>query len=148
MMLTQKQILDAVDEQLARLFTDITLYRNAEPTEFERPSAMTRISSQTMAMRTFRTVQRTVNVLVTLFCKVDDYHNTDIDDLFKQSDRVMEHFSAPGLKVADRTLDIGTVTCNPQADFAEITIPLTWDDDRAVEYPQHETMEHLNVRME
>lgn len=147
-MLTQKQILDAVDGELSKLFPGITLYRNTVPTEFARPSAMTRVSRQTMALRTLSTVQRTMDVVITLFCPVDDYHDTDADALGAQADGVMEHFSAPGLPVADRVLDIGKVDCTSQADFAEVTIPLSWDDDRAVEQPENETMETLNVRME
>ena len=147
-MLTQKQILDAVDEQLDALFQGIKLYRNVVPNSFVRPSAMTRVSKQTMALRTLSTVQRTMDVLITLFCEVDDYHNTDADELSLQIDKVMEHFSAPGVPVADRVLDIGQMTCNPQADFAEITVSLSWDDDRVVNRPEYETMENLNVRME
>ena len=147
-MLTQKQILDAVDAELIKLFPGITVYRNLVPTEFVRPSAMTRLTGQTMAVRTLSTVQRTATVLVTLFCPVDDHHSTDADTLGAQADTVMEHFSAPGLPAAGRVLEIGTVACNPQADFAEVTIPLSWDDDRAVERPAYEMMETLHLEME
>jgi len=147
-MLTVKQILDAIETQLEMVFPGVQQYRNQVPANFDRPSMMTRISGLTMAMRTNTTVQRTALATVTLFCSVDDYHNTDVDALYLMADKVMEHFSAPVLPAADRYLDIGRVSCNPQADYAEITIPLEWDDDRVVQREEHEMMQSVHLRME
>lgn len=147
-MLAQKDILDAVDAELTALFPGLKLYRNLVPVNFDRPSAMTRLTAQTMEFRTRDTVQRGACAVITLFSPVDSYHNTDVDDLFAQSDQVMEHFSAPCMSVCDRFLDIGRVTCNVEADFAEVTVPLAWDDDRKLERQTAQTMEILHLEME
>ena len=144
-MLSQKEILDAVDRELLTLFPGLTLYRNDTPSNFKRPSAMTRLTNQTMATRTTRSVDRQATVTAVLFCPVDDFHNTDVDALFAMSDLVMEHFSSPALPVADRFLDIGSIQCNVQADFAEIKIPLTWDDDRQCKTTQKDLMQILHL---
>ena len=148
-MLTQKELLDAVDTELTRLFgSGFPLYRNLVPVDFVRPSAMTRISRQEMSCLNRFFVQRTAIVMITLFAETDAYHNTDMDALFAISDKVMEHFSSPCLPVESRFLDLGTVTCTQYADYVELSVPVSWEDDRVQSKTAHEFMGDVNLRLE
>lgn len=131
-MIERTQIQAAAEQALLALFPAMEgrLHRNLMPTGFERPAAMTVLSEDAMQYRTAATVARSVTVVITLFCPVDEYHNSDMDTLSAMTDAVLEHFSAPGMTVGDRWLDIGTVQANVQLDYAEVRVPLSWDDDR------------------
>lgn len=148
-MIQRTEIQTAVEEQLLILFPALKghLYRNRVPVDFERPAAMTLLQSDTMECRSHDTVARSITALVTLFCPVDEYHNSDMDTLSAMSDAVLEHFSAPGMEVGDRWLDIGKVSSNVQYDYAEVSIPLSWDDDRTMNKEAAALMETLHLRL-
>ena len=131
-MIQRTEIQTAVEEQLLILFPALKghLYRNRVPVDFERPAAMTLLQSDTME------------------CPVDEYHNSDMDTLSAMSDAVLEHFSAPGMEVGDRWLDIGKVSSNVQYDYAEVSIPLSWDDDRTMNKEAAALMETLHLRLD
>lgn len=146
-MIQRTEIQTAVEAQLLSLFPALKghLYRNRVPVDFARPAAMTLLQSDTMECRSHDTVVRSITALVTLFCPVDEYHNSDVDTLSAMSDAVLEHFSAPGMEVGDRWLDIGKVSSNVQYDYAEVSIPLSWDDDRAMSKETTALMETLHL---
>lgn len=146
-MVARAEIQAEVDQQLLLLFPGLEghLYRNRVPVDFARPAAMTLLQGDTMECRSHDTVARSVTALVTLFCPVDEYHNSDMDALSAMVDAVMEHFSAPGVAVGDRWLDIGKVSSNVQLDYAEVSIPLSWDDDRKMSEDTAELMGMLHL---
>ena len=146
-MITRAEIQEEVEKQLLKLFPGLDghLYRNRVPVDFERPAAMTLLQGDTMECRSHDTVARSVTALVTLFCPVDEYHNSDMDALSAMSDAALEHFSALGIEVGDRWLDIGKVSSNVQYDYAEVSIPLSWDDDRAMSKETTALMETLHL---
>ena len=146
-MIQRTEIQTAVEAQLLSLFPALKghLYRNRVPVDFARPAAMTLLQSDTMECRSHDTVVRSITALVTLFCPVDEYHNSDVDTLSAMSDAVLEHFSAPGMEVGDRWLDIGTVQANVQLDYAEVRVPLSWDDDRKTSKDAAALMETLHL---
>lgn len=146
-MITKTQIMDAAAEQLQTLFPEMTLYRNRTPTNFARPSALISLTGETMACRTSQTVSRGITLVLDLFVEVDDYHFSQIDTLNAMADVVMEHFSAPALPVSDRALDIGQIKCEVNYDYAEISIPLSWDDTRKLETEQRELIESLKLNI-
>lgn len=149
-MIARAEIQGEVEKQLLKLFPGLEghLYRNRVPVDFVRPSAMTLLQDDTMEMRTHDTVARSVTALVTLFCPVDEYHNSDMDALSAMSDATLEHFSALGMNVGDRWLDIGKVSSNVQLDYAEVIIPLSWDDDRKMSKDMAELMGALHLSVD
>lgn len=149
-MIARAEIQAEVDQQLLLLFPGLEghLYHNRVPVDFARPAAMTLLQGDTMECRSHDTVARSVTALVTLFCPVDEYHNSDMDALSAMTDTVMEHFSAPGIEVSDRWLDIGKVSSNVQLDYAEVSIPLSWDDDRKMSEDTAELMGMLHLSVD
>lgn len=148
-MVRRTEILDAADQQLRQLFPGLAaVYRDLVPTQFVRPSAMVALEEETMALRTRVTVARTMELTVLLFCPVDAYHNAQTETLSAMADAALEHFSAPGLPVGDRVLEIGTVKVSLGADYAALAIPLAWDDGRiqAAEGVQLLERAHLSIQ--
>lgn len=144
-MISRGDIQEVAEEQLLKLFPAMQdhLHRNLVPTQFKRPAAMTAITEETMRFRTNTTVARSATLVITLFCPADEYHNSDVNVMSAMTDIVMEHFSAPALPIGDRALDIGTVRCNVNLDYAEVMISLEWDDDRKAPADAQELMKDV-----
>ena len=52
------------------------------------------------------------------------------------------------MEAGDRWLDIGKVSSNVQYDYAEVSIPLSWDDDRTMNKEAAALMETLHLRLD
>ena len=148
-MVTRAEIIAAAEAELRALFPGLeAVYHDLVPTQFQRPSAMVALSGETMALRTLRTVARSMDLTVLLFCPVDGYHKADRDVMGAMADWAMERFSAPGLPVGDRVLDIGTVKAAVGTDYAELTVPLSWDDDRIAKADTAQLLERAHLRIQ
>lgn len=148
-MVKRSEIAAAAERELRQLFPGLeAVYHDLVPTQFTRPSAMIALSGETMALRTLHTVARSVDLTLLLFCPVDAYHKADRYVLSAMADCTMEHFSAPGLPVAGRVLDIGAIKAVVGADYAELTVPLSWDDDRVQAKETAQLLEKVRLRIQ
>lgn len=129
-MVSIKDILDAAEELMTARFPGLTAYRNMTRKGFSRPSFLVQALRQTMADATARTVDRSCELKVTLFEAVDDYHDSQIDALASRLTAAMELFSCRAIAAGDRYLDVGDVAGEVGYDFAQVTVPLSWQDDR------------------
>ena len=147
-MVSIKAILDSVEALMRERFPTYTAYRNLVRQGFARPSFLVAAGKQTMADATARAVARTAQVVITLFAPVDDYHDSQMDTLAGDLTRAMELFSCRAIAVGDRYLDVGDVTGEIGYDYAECTIPLSWQDVRDLSEPEHEPIKHYDLEVE
>lgn len=150
-MITHEELMDRAAEEIGALFPQIgesgRIYRNLTPTQFDRPAAMVRITGEKMRCFSGQLVNRTAVLEITLFCPVDEYHNSDEAVLGGMLDSVMETFSAPGIDVGRRFLDIGEVAGEVQLDYAQVNVPLAWQDDRKRTPETVQMMERAGIRV-
>lgn len=144
-MIKQKEILDSVEQLLLGRFPDMKAYRNMVRQGFQRPSFLVAGGKQTMADATARTVERTAQVKITFFVPVDDYHDSQVDELSDLLVGGMELFSCRAIAVKDRYLDVGDVSGEAGYDFAELTVPLSWQDDRDITPVAAEPLENYDI---
>ena len=147
-MVSIKEILDSVEGLMRERFPTYTAYRNLVRQGFARPSFLVAAGKQTMADATARTVERSCEVRVTLFAPVDDYHDSQMDTLAAALASAMELFSCRAIAVGDRYLDVGDVAGEVGYDYAECTIPLSWQDDRDLNEPEYESVKHYDLEVE
>lgn len=147
-MLTIKEILDAVENLTQIRFPALKAYRNLVRQGFQRPSFLVAAGKQTMADATARAVERTAQVKITFFVPVDDYHDSQVDELSDLLVSGMELFSCRAIAVKDRYLDVGDVSGEVGYDFAELTVPLSWQDDRELDEPDHEPAKEIDLTVE
>ena len=147
-MVSIKAILDSVEALMRERFPTYTAYRNLVRQGFARPSFLVAAGKQTMADATARTVERSCEVRVTLFAPVDDYHDSQMDTLAAALASAMELFSCRAIVVWDRYLDVGDVAGEVGYDYAECTIPLSWQDDRDLNEPEYESVKHYDLEVE
>ena len=147
-MVSIKEILDSVEGLMRERFPTYTAYRNLVRQGFARPSFLVAAGKQTMADATARTVERSCEVRVTLFAPVDDYHDSQMDTLAAALASAMELFSCRAIAVGDRYLDVGDVAGEIGYDYAECTVPLSWQDDRDLNEPEYESVKHYDLEVE
>ena len=147
-MVSIKEILDSVEGLMRERFPTYTAYRNLVRQGFARPSFLVAAGKQTMADATARTVERSCEVRVTLFAPVDDYHDSQMDTLAAALASAMKLFSCRAIAVGDRYLDVGDVAGEVGYDYAECTIPLSWQDDRDLNEPEYESVKHYDLEVE
>lgn len=147
-MVSIKEILDSVEGLMRERFPTYTAYRNLVRQGFARPSFLVAAGKQTMADATARTVERSCEVRVTLFAPVDDYHDSHMDTLAAALASAMELFSCRAIAVGERYLDVGDAAGEVGYDYAECTIPLSWQDDRDLNEPEYESVKHYDLEVE
>ncbi len=147
-MVSIKAILDSVEGLMRERFPTYTAYRNLVRQGFARPSFLVAAGKQTMADATARTVERSCEVRVTLFAPVDDYHDSQMDTLAAALASAMELFSCRAIAVGERYLDVGDAAGEVGYDYAECTIPLSWQDDRDLNEPEYESVKHYDLEVE
>ena len=147
-MVSIKEILDSVEGLMRERFPTYTAYRNLGRQGFARPSFLVAAGKQTLADATARTVERSCEVRVTLFAPVDDYHDSQMDTLAAALASAMELFSCRAIAVGERYLDVGDAAGEVGYDYAECTIPLSWQDDRDLNEPEYESVKHYDLEVE
>lgn len=147
-MLKLSEILDSVEELMKERFPTLKAYRDPARKNFDRPSYLVTAGKQTMEGATARTVDRTAQVTVSIFEAVDDYHDSQAEALAGRLSSAMELFSVGAIQAGDRYLDVGTVSGTVGWDFAELTIPLSWQDDRELNEPDYAPVEHIDLVVE
>lgn len=147
-MLKQKEIMDAVEDLVQERFPTMKAYRNLVRKNFDRPSFLVACRKPSMEDATARTVDRTVQVAVTLFVQVDDYHDSQMNELADLMDNAMELFSCGAIGVKDRYLDVGSVTGEVGYDYAELVVPLSWQDDRELHEQEYQPIKEVDLAIE
>lgn len=148
MMLTIKQVLDAVAEVVAAVFPGEAVQTDMVPVEFERPSSWIEMIDSSMEPESPFAVSRTMIVSITRFCTVDDYHNSQTERLANDLTLLQAALAQGTLAVDDRYLDIGRVSGKYGADFAQLSVPLSWWDDNDVKLPDIPVIEHYGINEE
>ena len=143
-----KSIVDAVSELMQERFPTLTAYRNMVRQNFQRPSFLVAAQKQTMADSTSRTVDRTSQIKITLFVPVDDYHDSQMDELADLLADAMELFSCRVIGVGDRYLDVGDVSGTVEYDYAELVVPLSWQDDRELHEQEYQPATEIDLTIE
>lgn len=131
-MLRVNDILLAVEALTQERFPSLSAYRNVVRKGFKRPSFLTEVGKQTMEDATRWTVDRTAQVKITFFETVDDYHDSQIETLSDRLTVALELFSCAAIQAGDRYLDISGVSGEVFNDYAELTVILSWQDDRVI----------------
>lgn len=129
-MLSFNAILDAVVDLLNERFPADKIYTNLVRKGFSRPSFLVELEKIEMEDASAATLELSVPVKVTVFTEVDECHDSHMEGLVRRMAAVQELFAVEGLRVNDRVLHVGMVEGECNYDYAEVTVPLHYLDDR------------------
>jgi len=149
-MVTENDIIKAINERLAEKYPDRTVYINLLPKDFQRPSYLIELLDSAMSDVNRTTVARKVEIAITGFVKIGGHYQSDVETLSETQSGVMSIFSCGYLSVRDRCIPITLVKGGN--DFTECYVEITFDyfDDRPVdagELPLIETIQ-TNITLE
>lgn len=128
-MLTENQILDAINAQLCRHFPNRMVYVNLQSNEFERPSFFIRSDRKNTFPATRFTVARTETYIITVFEPVDECGASKLTELSASQAQVAALFLHP-FRCEDRwfTAAVSSPAITELAS-AEVELTITFHDD-------------------
>lgn len=133
-MLTTKDITDAVEALLHETFPGEPVYRNEVTRNVVRPSCYLEFLEKKAVDANCAALDIEAAFDVTGFVPVDDYHNSDADDLSEKGERIFQLFAGTCIQVCDRWLDVVEVKVEYGLDYVQAHVRLRYMDDR----PEHD----------
>ena len=140
-------VMSRVKAMLEETFRE-PVYVDRIPKDFQRPSFAVELQKTEYQDMNLMLVRKTATILITCFVEVDAYYDSSREELNRRQDTVMGLFARGCLDVEDRhpAAMAGRGQGNP--DFSEVTLTVTWSDDRPGYAAPEETaplMEHAEV---
>lgn len=129
-MITQNQILDAINKVTARLLPGMTTYREHWPQDYERPSLLLYIEKRQVIGGNRHLIELQQLCAVQITEELNDDGEADTDALSDKADRIADAFSIGYLRTGDRSLHIDTIETVAEGDIAKVLLTLHYMDDR------------------
>ena len=126
-MTTTTDILDAVNLRLLELWPERTVYAEACPVDFDRPSSWLQVQSHDQKDAGRFLQQHTAVILLTLFDELDDHYEAHWQRLSREADEVMCLLTPP-LKVGTRHICLGLKRLPREPDRAMLQLTAAWMD--------------------
>ena len=126
-MTTTTDILDAVNLRLLEKWPSRTVYVEACPVDFDRPSSWLQVQShdQTEAGRFL--LRHTMVIILTLFDELDEHYEANWQRLSREADEAMCLLS-PSLEVGARHIRLGLKRLPREPDRVQLQLTATWMD--------------------
>lgn len=132
-MISKTAICDAINRELVAAYPDLTVYRDAIPKDFIRPSFYIILGKRKLNDATAETLEIMQPVTVQCIDEVNEHYEADTDRLGAVSDRVEQIFMPGFLRVADRALHIDGIDSARNLDVCDVNLTLHYFDDRPAE---------------
>lgn len=140
-------VMSRVKAMLEETFRE-PVYVDRIPKDFQRPSFAVELQKTEYQDMNLMLVRKTATILITCFVEVDAYYDSSREELNRRQDTVMGLFARGFLDVGDRHPAAMAARGQGNPDFSEVTLTVTWSDDRPGYTAPEETaplMEHAEV---
>lgn len=128
MSLTLKEVLAGVENLVKARWPDEPTYQNRQPAKFARPSTLLEGGPITRKRMGGGQVQATATVRLVAFLPVDDYGNSNAEELEERMDTLLELFEGGYIQVGGRRPHVLEATGDFGYDYAEATAKLEFFD--------------------
>lgn len=128
-MLKLSELLAAGDALAAKLWPGGTIYHDIVQLDGVRPAAYVEILEPAVVSESGRLVSCTAKLQLTRCVEVDGYHRAETEQLLEVLQQMLDVGSSPSLVVGQRAVHVGVCSGRLGADYAQITLPLSWMDD-------------------
>ena len=127
-MTTTTGILDAVNLRLLELWPERTVYVEACPVDFDRPSSWLQVQSHDQVDAGRFLLRHTAVILLTLFDELDDHYEAQWQRLSRETDEAMCLLTPP-LEVGARLIRLGIKRLPREPDRAVLQLTAVWMDE-------------------
>lgn len=124
-MITENQILDAINRVTSKVFPGRLTYREAAPEQFERPSLLLGHEPRELISRTGYLAEYREKFFIALAPELDDQYQADTDQLNDDLFRLTASFDA-SLPVEDRHLYIEKMSTERVDAGGSVDLTLRW----------------------
>lgn len=146
-MITLEKVLGALGAALGAACPECKIYTDEVPQNFSRPSLYAALMTSAREPITRGTMRSTERYSVYCFTPTDDYGYSAVADLLALQGRVMAALDAGFLCVDARAALITAAAAQPQADYAEVTVSVTYTDARRGEEEEYDLMQIVNTKI-
>ena len=127
-MVMTTDILDAVNLRLLEQWPQRTVYVEACPVDFDRPSFWLQVQSHDQADAGKFALRHTAVILLTLFDELDDHYEANWQRLSRETDEAMCLLSPP-LEVGTRRIKLSLKRLPRDPDRAQLQMTAVWMDN-------------------
>lgn len=146
-MITPDKILAALGAVLGAACPACKIYTDEVPQNFARPSLYVALTTSAREPITRGTMRSTERYAVYCFTPTDDYGYSAVADLLALQDRVLAALDAGFLCVDARAASITAAAAQPQADYAEVTVSVTYTEARQGDEKDYDLMQVVNTKI-
>ena len=146
-MIKQIEILTEINRLLVSSFQEYAVYINACPKDFIRPSFLLEFVRLSRTDANFSTVEKTAYYTITCFTPVDNYYQSNAEDLINLQDGVMQLFLQGYINVGDRAIKVKSSTGGMDIDRAYIDLQFEYFDNRTDEEDETPLITSVTTRI-
>ena len=146
-MTNANMIMDAVCAEIVKQDPDAAVYVNFQPSDFERPSHYIECASETVTSDNRLLVSVSSHFTVTSFLPVDEYGESDQQDLLRKQALVMSIFRKGYIRVGDRAIKVQASTGGYLPDRVFVDFQTGYFDDRGEWEPKNEPMDNIKINI-
>ena len=132
-MITEKDILTAINQLLVTKYPQIAVYINRCPENFIRPSSFIEHIATDSKDKNCKTVEQTVYFTITCFIETDSHYNVDAESLMERQTEVLGIFRKGYMMVQDRALKVKADKSGFNNGEAYVELQFEYCDDRSDE---------------
>ena len=132
-MITEKDLLTAVNQLLVDQCPDTAVYINRCPQNFIRPSFFLEHVTTDRRDQNCKTVELTVDFSITCFVETDSHYNVDAECLMELQTKVLSLFHSGYIMVGDRAVKVKASSSGFNEGEAYVDVQFEFCDDRADE---------------
>jgi hypothetical protein len=146
-MITEKDILIAVNQLLIVKYSQTAIYISHCPKDFIRPSFLIEHVSTDCKDINCKTIIQTIIFNVTCFMEVDSHYDVDLERLMERQTEVLNIFQKGYVSVGDRAVKVKA--CNSGFSEGEAFVELQFEccDDRSEETGDEALISTVNTKV-
>ncbi|MCI1958187.1 MAG: hypothetical protein LKJ25_01010 [Clostridia bacterium] len=142
-MIKTRDIFDAINREIVKVFPDYTVYIDTQPKDFKRPSFLLSYLTTTCQPKGINTVEKSEYFLITVFINADELLNSDTTNLLDIQNDVLDIFSVGVIQVQDRFIAVSASASGRDEDVIYIDLQFTFFDERGIKQKTSETAEKV-----
>ena len=147
-MIKAKDILTAINVIIAENYPDRTVYVQACPKDFKRPSFLLEYVRLSRRDVNFTTFEKTAYFTITCFISVDKHFRSDMDELVDLQEDILKLFAAGYVNVGNRAIKVKSSTGGIDFDRAYIDLQFEYFDNRTEAEDQTPLVESVQTEIQ
>jgi hypothetical protein len=146
-MITEKDILTAINQLLVEKYPGAAVYINLCPENFIRPGFYIEHVSTSSRDKSCKTIEQTVYYTITCFIETDSHYNVDAENLMERQTEVLNLFRKGYVTVGGRAVKVKASNSGFNNGEAYVELQFEYCDDRSDSTDDTELMRTISTKV-